>query len=299
VFKNPIFEYGGINNAGGADPYIVSLANTSSTASEVKLFNAQQNLTLENQGLPDGVVANAESIFEMPTAQTFSCYSFAPLIGFPAGTTFSLRLAVSGLVPQFSLIQNLVTFTNKTLVGAFSGIINFDFVKPNRAQFRNLSATAEGDFQVLRFVFSVTDLAVTKGQDIVAIRAENTGTGCVDDFPLVTTQTGFNSNNSSNASTYQEILQTTNFTPFGVDSLVLQSPKLTALAENPVFLTEVDANGNRQQQQIALLRSPYMRPNQRVFSYIKEINGATEIDFTLPPSTTATLFIYDKYRTML
>lgn len=299
MFNNPIFEYGGINNAGGADPYIVSLANTSSTASEVKLFNAQQNLTLENQGLPDGVVANAESIFEMPTAQTFSCYSFAPLIGFPAGTTFSLRLATAGLIPQFTLVQNLITFTNKTLVGAFSGIINTDFVKPLRGQFRNLSATAEGDFQILRFVFSVTDLAVTKGQDIVAIRAENTGTGCVDDFPLVTTQTGFNSSNSSNASTYQEILQTTNFTPFGVDSLVLQSPKLTALAENPVFLTEVDANGNRQQQQIALLRSPYMRPNQRVFSYIKEINGATEIDFTLPASTTATLFIYDKYRTML
>ena len=168
MFNNPIFEYGGINNAGGADPYIVSLANTSSTASEVKLFNAQQNLTLENQGLPDGVVANAESIFEMPTAQTFSCYSFAPLIGFPAGTTFSLRLATSGLIPQFTLVQNLITFTNKTLVGAFSGIQNLDFVKPNRAQFRNLSATAEGDFQILRFVFSVTDLAVTKGQDIVA-----------------------------------------------------------------------------------------------------------------------------------
>ena len=122
------------------------------------------------------MVANAESIFEMPTAQTFSCYSFAPLIGFPAGTTFSLRLATSGLIPQFTLVQNLITFTNKTLVGAFSGIQNLDFVKPNRAQFRNLSATAEGDFQILRFVFSVTDLAVTKGQDIVAIRAENTGT---------------------------------------------------------------------------------------------------------------------------
>ncbi len=299
MFNNPIFEYGGINNAGGADPYIVSLANTSSTASEVKLFNAQQNLTIENQGLPDGVVANAESIFEMRTSQTFSCYSFFPLIGFPAGTTFSLRLATAGLIPQFSLVDNVVINVNKTLVGAFSGIINFDFVKPNREQFRNLSATAEGDFQVLRFVFSVTDLAVTKGQDIVAIRAENTGTGCLDEFALTRTQTGFNSSNSSNASTYTEILQTSNFTPFGIDSLVLQSPKLTAIVQNPILLSEVDANGNRQQQQITLLRSPYMRPNQRVFSYIKEINGATEIDFTLPASTTATLFIYDKFRTML
>ena len=140
MFDNPIFQYGGINNAGGSDPYIVSLANTSSTESEVKLFNAQQNLTRENQGLPDGVVANAESIFEMPTAQTFSCYSFSPFVGFPAGTVFSLRLAASGLVAQFSLVQNLILFTNKTLVRAFSGNHDFNFTKPRVNQFRTISA---------------------------------------------------------------------------------------------------------------------------------------------------------------
>ena len=90
MFDNPYFEYAGVNNMQGAMPYIVNLQNTNNTNVEVNLFNAQENLTAENRGLPEGVVANSEAIFEMTKAELFTCYSTAPFLGFRTGTEFSL-----------------------------------------------------------------------------------------------------------------------------------------------------------------------------------------------------------------
>ena len=47
MYNNPIFQYGGINNAGGAAPYNISLVNTGTTEERVNLFNAQENLTAQ------------------------------------------------------------------------------------------------------------------------------------------------------------------------------------------------------------------------------------------------------------
>ena len=301
MFNNPIFDYAGFNNPLGSDPYIVSLVNTNDFEEEISLFNAQENLIKENLGLPQGVTSNAEWIFEMPSEQTFTC--FEPLVGFNNNTDFFLEDENGNVLRQFRVTATIDSF--KAITEAFNGITNealyrFDSVPPRII----LNATSEfASFpfvQDARFVFFVTSLQeATKGLQLVELRAVNSTTyPCLDRFALTAIQTGFNNNDSTNASSYAEILQTTNFAPFGVDSLVLQSPKITKLAENPVYVTEKDANGNREQQQVTLLRSPYMRPNQRVISNLRKIDGATEISFTLPKSTSATLFIYDKYRMM-
>jgi len=301
MFNNPIFDYAGFNNPLGSDPYIVSLVNTNDFEEEISLFNAQENLTAENLGLPKGVVSNAEWIFEMPTEQTFTC--FEPLVGFNTNTDFFLEDENGNVLRQFRVLSTIDSF--KAIVEAFDGVENatlyrFDTIPP-RILLNATADFADAPFiQDARFVFFVTSLQeATKGLQLVELRVANSTTyPCLDRFALTATQTGFNNNDSTNASSYAEILQTSNFAPFGVDSLVLQSPKITALAENPFYVTEKDANGNREQQQVTLLRSPYMRPNQRVISNLRKIDGATEISFTLPKSTSATLFIYDKYRMM-
>ena len=96
-----------------------------------------------------------------------------------------------------------------------------------------------------------------------------------------------------------EILQQTNFSPFGVESIVLQSSQIQAITANPVTLTETNANGNRDSQELSLLRNPYMNATQRVLNNVGRIDGATELSFTMPPNSQASLFIYDKYRMQL
>lgn len=299
MFDNPIFQYAGVRGGGSVEPTIVSLANTTDVDEEVSLFYAQENLVKDNFGLPEGVVANAEYIFEMPSEQLFTC--FEPLVGFNPQTTFALKLDNGSTLDQFQVLQTIDSF--KSIVLAFNGVENATLYKLSGVPPRIiLDATAEfSDVlfnQSARFVFSVTSLEqATKGFELDELVVSNSTTyPCLDRFSLSTTQTGFNSSDSTNASTYQEVLQSTNFSPFGLESLVIQSPNMTAIAENPVKVIERDANGNRQEQQVTLLRSPYMRPGQRVISNIREIDGATEVQLTLPKRTTATLFLYDKYR---
>jgi hypothetical protein len=297
MFDNPIFQYAQVRGTGGVEPTILSLANTTGVDKEVNLFNAENNLTEDNNGLPDGVVSNAQDIYEMSTSQLFSCYQTAPLNGFRDETNFSLETGPPTVVRRsFQLNTDVITNTVKTLTRGYNRIEDLNFYRIDTGALP-VQATATGAGNNLRFVFAVTDNSFLKGDDITAITVNNSTTfPCTDRFPLIKTSTGFNNSGSSNTSTYTEILQSSNFAPYGVDSLVIQSPKLSALASNPIFVTERDANGNREEQQATLLRSPYMRPNQRVISNIRKIDGATEVRMTIPKNTTATLFIYDKNR---
>ncbi len=297
MYNNPIFQYGGINNAGGAAPYNISLVNTGTTEERVNLFNAQENLTAENQGLPEKVIANASDIFEMPTSQLFSCFQNAPLLGFRDETNFALRNSIGKDVRSFQLNQNVITNTAKIFGGGYSGVQNPPFYKIDGGR-QNVEANAEGLGSVLRFIFSVTSTSQLQGGlPITDVVVRNSTTfPCTDIFPLTQTQTGFNPSESSALGTYSEILQQTNFSPFGVESIVIQSSQIQGIVTNPVTLTETNANGNRDSQEISLLRSPYMNATQRVLNNIGRIDGATELSFTMPPNSQASLFIYDKYR---
>jgi hypothetical protein len=306
MFDNPYFQYAGINNPKGEMPYIVNLANLNTTEAEVNLFNAQENLTAINRGLPEGVAANAEVIFEMTKAKAFlSCFQTAPLNGFPEQTKFQL---VQDNAPNPDIITDMfqlkvdVLFDTAKILGA-----GYDGNKP-LTQFYlfinsgrlNVSASAEGTGNLLRFIFSVTSMVNIKNRDIKEIRVENTTTyPCLDVFPLTKINTGFNNSDSSDAASYEEILATTNFSPLGIDHILIQSENIRAIAKNPITLTRKDANGNRDSKEIALGNSPYIRPNQRTIQAVSEINGSTELTFTIPPSTIVTLFIYAKNRMVL
>ena len=297
MYSNPIFQYGGINNAGGAAPYNISLVNTGTTEERVNLFNAQENLTAENQGLPEKVIANASDIFEMPVQQLFSCFRNFPLTGFNDETDFSLRNSLGKDVRSFTLDADLTFNTPKVLQGGYNGISNTSLYKidPRR---QRVEANAEGFGGSLRFIFSVTSTSqLSGGLPITDVVVRNSTTfPCTDIFPLTQTQTGFNPSESSALGTYSEILQQTNFSPFGVESIVLQSSQIQAITTNPVTLTETNANGNRDSQELSLLRNPYMNATQRVLNNVGRIDGATELSFTMPPNSQASLFIYDKYR---
>ena len=299
MFDNPYFTYAGMNNPMGAMPYIVSLSNLNTTESEVNLFNAQENLTATNKGLPEGVVANAELIYEMPLQQTFSCYQNVPFLGFRDETNFFLHNTAGGTLRSFQLQTNLLTGTAKTLAGGYAGVSNPTKYKldPRRA---NVSATAEGIGASLRFIFSVTSSEQLGGRDLDEIVVSNTTTfPCTDRFPLTKITTGFNNSDSSDASSYTEILSTTNFTPLGIDHILLQSENVAKIGANPILLSVKDATGNRDRKEIALANSPYIRPNQRLISSINDIDGSTELTLTLPPQTILELFLYPTNRMVL
>jgi hypothetical protein len=299
MFENPYFTYAGMNNPRGAMPYIVSLSNLNTTETEVNLFNAQENLTATNKGLPDGVVANAELIYEMPTAQTFSCYQNAPLLGFRDETDFSLVLSGGGTPRSFRLIANVLTDTAKTLSGGYAGLENPSFYRIDQDR-ANVSATADGTGGSLRFIFSVVSSEQLKGNDVVEILVSNTTTfPCTDRFPLTKITTGFNNSDSSDASSYGEILSTTNFTPLGIDHILLQSENVQKVGANPILLSVKDATGNRDRKEIALANSPYIRPNQRLISSINDIDGSTELTLTIPPQTILELFLYPTNRMII
>ena len=304
MFDNPYFQYAGINNPKGEMPYIVSLANLNTTEAEVNLFNAQENLTAINRGLPEGVVANAEVIFEMPKAKNFlSCYQTAPFNGFREKTLFQLVQDNAPnpdiITDMFQLKVDVLLDTAKTLGGGYDGNTTLTQLFVNSGRL-NVSASAEGVQNVLRFIFSVTSMSNIKNRDIKAVRVVNTTTyPCLDEFPLTRINTGFNNSDSSDAASYEEILATTNFSPLGIDHILMQSEKIRAIAKNPITLTRKDANGNRDSKEIALGNSPYIRPNQRTIQAVSEINGTTELTFTIPPSTIVTLFIYAKNRMVL
>jgi len=304
MFDNPYFQYAGINNPKGEMPYIVNLANLNTTEAEVNLFNAQENQTAINRGLPEGVVANAEAIFEMPKAESFlSCYQTAPFIGFPSKTIFQLVQDNAPnpdiITDMFQLKEDVLLNTAKILGGGYDGNMTLTqlFVRQGRL---NVSASAEGTQNLLRFIFSVTSMVNIKNRDIKEIRVENTTTyPCLDVFPLTRINTGFNNSDSSDAASYEEILATTNFSPLGIDHILIQSENIQAIATNPITLTRKDANGNRDSKEIGLSNSPYIRPNQRTIQAINEINGSTELTFTIPPETVVQLFIYAKNRMIL
>ena len=303
MFDNPYFRYAGINNPMGEMPYIINVANLNTTSTEVNLFNAQENQTADNRGLPEGVVANAEVIFEMPKAESFlSCYQTAPLVGFPDETKFELvqdRTPNPPVITEmFRLVQNIQTDTAKILGRGYDGQQDLANYKVNPSRL-NVGATAEGTGKILRFIFSVTSMSNIKNIDITEILVSNTTTyPCTDRFPLTRINTGFNNSDSSNASSYEEILATTNISPLGVDHILMQSENIQAIATNPITLTRKDANGNRDSKEIGLSNSPYIRSNQRTIQAIKEINGATELTFTIPPETVVQLYIYAKNRMM-
>ena len=299
MFDNPYFTYAGMNNPMGAMPYIVSLSNTNTTESEVNLFNAQENLTASNKGLPDGVVANAEIIYEMPSAQIFSCYQNAPFLGFRDETDFLLHTSSGDTPRSFQLQTNVLTGTAKTLAGGYAGVSNPTLYKldPRRA---DVFASAEGIGSSLRFIFSVTSSEQLGGRDLDEIVVSNTTTfPCLDRFPLTKLTTGFNNSDSSDASSYTEILSTTNFTPLGIDHILLQSENVAQIGANPILLSVKDATGNRDRKEIALANSPYIRPNQRLISSINDIDGSTELTLTLPPQTILELFLYPTNRMVI
>ena len=304
MFDNPYFQYAGINNPKGEMPYIVNLANLNTTEAEVNLFNAQENQTAINRGLPEGVVANAEAIFEMPKAESFlSCYQTAPFIGFPSKTIFQLVQDNAPnpdiITDMFQLKEDVLLNTAKILGAGYDGQQDSPNYKLNQSRL-NVSASAEGTQNLLRFIFSVTSMVNIKNRDIKEIRVENTTTyPCLDVFPLTRINTGFNNSDSSDAASYEEILATTNFSPLGIDHILIQSENIQAIATNPITLTRKDANGNRDSKEIGLSNSPYIRPNQRTIQAINEINGSTELTFTIPPETVVQLFIYAKNRMIL
>jgi len=304
MFDNPYFKYAGINNPQGAMPYIVNIVNTNTTETEVNLFDAQNNQTAINEGLPEGVVANAEAIFEMYKAEAFlSCYQTLPFIGFPDDTKFQLVQDNAPypdiITDMFELREDVLLATAKILEGGFNGNMTLSQVRINQDRL-NVTATAEGTQNILRFVFSVNSMTDIKNRDIKEIRVTNTTTyPCLDVFPLTKIITGFNNSDSSNAASYGEILATTNFTPLGVDHILIQSENIQAIATNPITLTRKDANGNRDSKQIALSNSPYIRPNQRTIQAVNELDGSTELSFTIPASTSVSLFIYEKTRMVL
>ena len=304
MFDNPYFQYAGINNPKGEMPYIVNLANLNTTEAEVNLFNAQENQTADNRGLPEGVVANAEVIFEMPKAEAFlSCYSTAPLIGFPEETKFELIQDNTPNPPviteMFRLVDDVLLNTAKILGAGYDGQQDFPNYKLNQSRL-NVSASAEGTGNLLRFIFSVTSMSNIKNIDITEVIVSNSTTyPCTDRFPLTRINTGFNNSDSSDAASYEEILATTNFSPLGIDHILIQSENIQAIATNPITLTRKDANGNRDSKEIGLSNSPYIRSNQRTIQAINEINGSTELTFTIPPETVVQLFIYAKNRMIL
>ena len=301
MFDNPFFTYAGYNNRTGVEPTIISVANTTNSSAEVKLFNAQENLTADNQNLPDGVLVNQDSIYEMASPEVFSC--FEPLGGFRAGTTFSITLSSSPAAIRY-FVSNADYFTSasKIISGGYSGFINDSLYKidARNQEFLPLNVTGEEGFLgsgSYRFVFGVPNFERLGTRDIVTMNVRNTTTyPCSDSKTLIQTQTGFNTGENPNAATYKEILQASNFAPLGVESILIQSPKMPELAKNPIFVSQRDANGNKNEQQVRLLRTPYLRQNQRILSNLKKIDGATEVRFDIPRNTTADLYIYEKNR---
>ena len=296
MFDNPFFTYAGVSNPNGKDATIISLTNTTSEEKMVSLFNAQENLVKENQGLPDGVVANVTAIYEMPTAQDFSCYINLPLSGFEEDTEFFLVTTRQGEVRYFQLETDVILGTEKTLAAGYNQVFNPTLYRlPNETPIPRLSATAEGTGGNLRFIFGIPFSEDLAGNNVIQeLRVQNSNNGCLDRFDLALTRAA--SAGSGDRATYSEVLQSTNFAPFGLDSIVLQSPKIQELAKNPIFVTERDANGNRNEQQVFLQRTPYTRPDQRIMRNIKEVDGATEVRMTLPKNTFADLYLYEKNR---
>ena len=122
MFDNPFFTYAGYNNPSGLTPTEISVANTTNQTQSIKLFNAQDNLVQDNQGLPDGVLVNQSAIYEMPAFDTFTC--FQPLNGFRTDTTFSIELTGGTLLRYFFLATDVFNSASKVISGGYSGVPN-------------------------------------------------------------------------------------------------------------------------------------------------------------------------------
>ena len=299
MFDNPFFRYAGYNNQRGLDPVEVSVANTTDQRQLVPLFNAQDNLVAENQGLPDGVLVNQSAIYEMESLENFTC--FEPLRGFRSGTSFSITLSSSPAAIRYFLSNaDYFTSASKIISGGYSGVINDPLYKIDAANQQRLPLNVTGEEGFLgsgsyRFVFGVPNFEVLGTRDIATMEVRNTTTyPCSDSKTLVQTQTGFTQQANPNSATYTEILQTSNFRPYQVESILVQSNELAQIAETSFVVTNKNALGNRDEKQLPLVNTPYLRPNQRIIKDLNKIDGATEIALELPPQTEVQLYIYEK-----
>ena len=304
MFDNPFFRYAGYNNQRGLDPVEVSVANTTDQRQLVPLFNAQDNLVADNQGLPDGVLVNQSAIYEMESLETFNC--FQPGAGFRPDTSFSLNLNKGTQPPKiFRYFFSITEFgmdprfvAEKIIAAGYSGVEDGRFYKTEKNIPVGVDATGEGGpvgSGQYRFVFGVPNFGALQGGDIVSMEVRNTTTyPCNDSKTLVQTQTGFTQQSNPNAATYKEILQTSNFRPYQVESILVQSNELAQIAESSFVVTNKNALGNRDERQLPLVNTPYLRPNQRIIQDLNKIDGATEISLELPPQTEVQLYIYEK-----
>ena len=304
MFDNPFFRYAGYNNQRGLDPVEVSVANTTDQRVLVPLFNAQDNLVAENQGLPDGVLVNQSAIYEMESLETFNC--FEPFGGFRTDTSFFLSIGGGGFPPKaFRYFFTIADFGmdprfvgEKIIAAGYSGVEDGRFYKTERSVPVVVDATGEGGLVgsgQYRFVFGVPNFAALGTRDILTMDVRNTTTyPCSDSKTLVQTQTGFTQQANPNSATYTEILQTSNFRPYQVESILVQSNELAQIAETSFVVTNKNALGNRDEKQLPLVNTPYLRPNQRIIKDLNKIDGATEIALELPPQTEVQLYIYEK-----
>jgi hypothetical protein len=288
MFDNPFFTYAGYNNPSGLTPTEISVANTTNQTQSIKLFNAQDNLVQDNQGLPDGVLVNQSAIYEMPAFDTFTC--FQPLNGFRADTTFSIQLSGGTPIRYFFLVTDVFNSGSKTIAGGYSGVPNDTLYKLDAFSIEALplDVTGEEGFPgsgSYRFVFGVPNFQKLGTRNIEKMVVQNTTTfPCLDQIDLVQTQTGFSTQNTPNAATYPEILQASNFAPF------------QTLAETPIVVSKKNAQGDRDEQPLALVNTPYLRQNQRIIQNLNVIDGATELRMEVPPQTEVQLYIYEKNR---
>lgn len=300
MFDNPFFTYAGYNNPSGLTPTEISVANTTNQTQSIKLFNAQDNLVQDNQGLPDGVLVNQSAIYEMPAFDTFTC--FQPLNGFRADTTFSIQLSGGTPIRYFFLVTDVFNSGSKTIAGGYSGVPNDTLYKLDAFSIEALplDVTGEEGFPgsgSYRFVFGVPNFQKLGTRNIEKMVVQNTTTfPCLDQIDLVQTQTGFSTQNTPNAATYPEILQASNFAPFQIQSIMIQSEQLQTLAETPIVVSKKNAQGDRDEQPLALVNTPYLRQNQRIIQNLNVIDGATELRMEVPPQTEVQLYIYEKNR---
>tara|TARA_Y100001980_G_C14530018_1_gene305883 strand:- start:685 stop:1632 length:948 start_codon:yes stop_codon:yes gene_type:complete len=243
-----------------SDPYIIFVENKNTTSIQVDLFDAQNNIGVQNRGLPIGVSVNTS--FNYSTGSNLTS-SFNTGTGtFNAGTTASFAgKGASYDLGGLTISQAAEVFQNDTTF-SISTIIVRD------------GASARLDFKFATDDDTLTDLVVG-----------------AQTFALTKTDSGYTLYAGAR-STYLEFLQQVSIRPMSMEGNFFESTNPAVIQSNDIFVTQADVTGENQKRFLSANLDPYMRSSQRTLPNFNMINGETTLTLTLPATSRTTFFLF-------
>lgn len=243
-----------------SDPYIIFVENKNLTTTQVSLFDAQNNISKKDFGLPAGVSVNTD--FNYTTGSNATTSFNTGTSTFNGGTTASF----AGKSASYDL-------GGKTLAEAATEFQqNADF--PISTLILQTGATNQ-----LEFEFATNDDSLTQ----VTIGAQN--------FALAKSDSGY-VNYAGARSTYEEFLQQISIRPMAMEGNFLDSTNPIVIQTNDVIDEQADVSGQSIKTFLSLNLDPYMRSSQRTLPNFNLLNGQTILTMTLPASSVTTLYLF-------